>query len=135
VSIIRRNPPGLHPTPGYHHVNETDSPTTLYFAGQCPVNRHDEVVDGDVFAQVDQVIANTAAVLAYAAAKPSDVVRTVVYVRSDEQPVLSAVWSRFKDSEIGEAFTTASTLVGVSQLGYAGQLVELDVTAIRRQGL
>jgi enamine deaminase RidA (YjgF/YER057c/UK114 family) len=132
VSIIRRTPPGLHPTPGYHHVNETDSRTTIYFAGQCPVTPDDQVVEGDVFAQVDQVIRNTATALVYADVRASDVVRTVVYVRSDEQPVLSAVWSRFKDSEIGEAFTTASTLVGVSQLGYPGQLVELDVTAVGR---
>jgi hypothetical protein len=32
-------------------------------------------------------------------------------------------------SEIGAAFTTASTLLGVAQLGYPDQLVELDVTA------
>jgi hypothetical protein len=32
-------------------------------------------------------------------------------------------------SEIGAAFTTASTLLGVTRLGYPDQLVELDVTA------
>jgi hypothetical protein len=32
-------------------------------------------------------------------------------------------------SVIGPAFTTASTLVGVAQLGFGGQLVEVDLTA------
>lgn len=55
--------------------------------------------------------------------------RTVIYVVTPDADVLSAVWDRFVESEIGKAFTTASTLLGVAQLGYPGQLVELDVTA------
>jgi hypothetical protein len=30
---------------------------------------------------------------------------------------------------MGAAFSTASTLLGVAQLGYPGQLIELDLTA------
>jgi hypothetical protein len=40
------------------------------------------------------------------------------------------VWARFTESEIGAAFTAASTLLGVSCLGFPGQRVELDVTAV-----
>jgi hypothetical protein len=40
------------------------------------------------------------------------------------------VWRRFQDSPIAEAFTTASTLLGVARLGFTGQLVELDLTAL-----
>jgi enamine deaminase RidA (YjgF/YER057c/UK114 family) len=58
------------------------------------------------------------------------VVRTVIYVVSDSQSVLAGVWSRFTASVIAAAFTTASTLLGVTQLGFPGQRVELDVTAI-----
>jgi hypothetical protein len=32
-------------------------------------------------------------------------------------------------SVIGSAFTTASTLLGVTRLGFSGQLVEVDLTA------
>jgi hypothetical protein len=32
-------------------------------------------------------------------------------------------------SELAPAFTTASTLLGVSALGFGGQLVEIDLTA------
>jgi enamine deaminase RidA (YjgF/YER057c/UK114 family) len=129
VTIERRNPPELHGTPGYHHVTIVEAARTVYFAGQCPVTPDGKVADGDVFAQVDQVVTNTALALAAAGVTPADVVRTVIYVVSDEQAVLSAVWDRLSGSEIGEAFTTASTLLGVAQLGFPGQLVELDVTA------
>src|SRR6478752_7698759 len=77
---------------------------------------------------------NTLAALAAAGAEPDDVVRTVIYVVSDSQTVLADVWSRFNASVIASAFTTASTLLGVTQLGFPGQRVELDVTAIRGEG-
>ncbi|MBB4689369.1 RidA family protein [Amycolatopsis jiangsuensis] len=104
--------------------------TTVHLAGQCPLGADAVVVPGDVFAQVDQVVANTAVALAAAGAGPGDVVRTVIYVATAERTTLSAVWDRFTASGIGPAFSTASTLVGVTCLGYPGQLVELDVTAV-----
>ncbi len=39
------------------------------------------------------------------------------------------MWARLNASALGPAFTTASTLLGVAQLGYPGQLVEVDLTA------
>jgi hypothetical protein len=53
----------------------------------------------------------------------------VIYVVSAEGADLVRVWDRFLASPLAEAFSTASTLLGVAQLGYRGQLVELDVTA------
>jgi enamine deaminase RidA (YjgF/YER057c/UK114 family) len=129
VTIRRQNPPTLHATPGYHHVTTTEARRTVYLAGQCPLAPDATVVPGDVLAQVDQVVANTATALTAAGATPDDVVRTVVYVVTSDRTTLSAVWDRFTTSEIATAFTTASTLLGVAQLGYPGQLVELDVTA------
>ncbi|MEU5265652.1 RidA family protein [Amycolatopsis sp. NPDC021455] len=129
MTIERQNPPGLHTPPGYHHVTVASPGRTLYLAGQCPLTEDGSVVDGDVLAQTDQVVANTAAALAFAGATPSDVVRTVIYVATDDREVLSAVWDRLAKSAIGAAFTSASTLLGVARLGYPGQLVELDVTA------
>jgi enamine deaminase RidA (YjgF/YER057c/UK114 family) len=52
-----------------------------------------------------------------------------IRVVSDDNAVLGGVWRRFQDSNLGAAFTTASTLLGVAQLGFTGQLVELDLTA------
>lgn len=84
---------------------------------------------GDIDVQVDQVVANSAIALAAVGAQPGQVVRSVVYVVSDDTAVLAAVWHRLTRSAIAAAFTTASTLLGVAQLGFPGQLVEIDLTA------
>ena len=56
-------------------------------------------------------------------------VRTVIYVASADRADLALVWTALRSSPIAGALTTASTLLGVAQLGYACQLVEVDVTA------
>jgi enamine deaminase RidA (YjgF/YER057c/UK114 family) len=127
--ITRANPDELHEPSGYHHVTIVEAGRVAHLAGQCPVDRTDTLVGaGDLEAQVDQVVANAAVALAAAGAGPEDVVRSVVYVVGD-QPALVAAWDRLTGSAIGAAFTTASTLLGVTSLGYAGQLVEVDLTA------
>ena len=128
MALIRINPEALHATPGYHHVTIVDAGRLAFLAGQCPVDRSGTVVEG-LDAQVDQVAANSMAALAAAGAAPADVVRSVIYVVTDATTVLSAVWKRLRATELAGAFTTASTLLGVAQLGFPGQLVELDLTA------
>jgi enamine deaminase RidA (YjgF/YER057c/UK114 family) len=99
-------------------------------AGQCPLDHDGHLVGpNDILAQVDQVVANATVALAAARADPEDVVRSVIYVVSDDPRVLSSVWDRLTGSGIGPAFTTASTLLGVAALGYRGQLVEVELTA------
>jgi enamine deaminase RidA (YjgF/YER057c/UK114 family) len=130
MTIERLNPDGLHATPGYHHVTIVPSGRTAYLAGQCPLGPQGDLVGaGDLDAQVDQVIANTLTALDTIRAAPADVVRTTIYVVADGDTPLGAVWRRFLASPLAPAFTSASTLVGVAQLGFTGQLVELDVTA------
>jgi len=48
---------------------------------------------------------------------------------SAESPVLASAWRHLATTDLAPAFTTASTLLGVSQLGYDGQLIEIDLTA------
>ena len=67
--------------------------------------------------------------LASVGATPQDVVRTVIYVVSADRADLGLVWTTLRSSAIAAALSTASTLLGVAQLGYPGQLVEFDVTA------
>ena len=129
MTITRINPDNLHVTPGYHHITVVEAGRTAYLAGQCPLDASGAVVGGGVDAQVDQIAANAVAALAAVGAGPEHVVRTVIYVVSDDGAVLSRVWDRFLASPLAPAFTTASTLLGVAQLGFTGQLVELDVTA------
>ncbi|MBA0052723.1 RidA family protein [Streptomyces sp. AJS327] len=141
--IARFNPEGLHETPGYHHITVVEAGRTAHLSGQCPLDLAGEVVGGaDVVAQTDQVVANCRTALAAVGAAPEHVVRSVIYVREDARgngaagdgadaggsPRLDAVWERLTSSPLGPAFSTASTILGVSSLGYPGQLVEIDLT-------
>ncbi|MGW1786109.1 RidA family protein [Streptomyces sp. NPDC002143] len=127
--ITRINPEQLHETPGYHHITVVEAGRTAYLAGQCPLDRNGDLVgSGSLETQIDQVVANALAALAAVSAPPQCVVRSVIYVRSDERDVLAGAWRRLADSDLGPAFTTASTLLGVAQLGFPGQLVEVDLT-------
>ncbi|MFJ2669177.1 RidA family protein [Streptomyces sp. NPDC087525] len=129
AKITRINPDQLHETPGYHHITVAEAGRTAYLAGQCPLDRHGSLVGpGSLDMQIDQVAANALTALAAVGAQPHDVVRSVIYVRSDDTGVLGAAWRRLTGSVIGPAFTTASTLLGVAQLGFGGQLVEVDLT-------
>ncbi|MEU4239083.1 RidA family protein [Actinoplanes sp. NPDC026619] len=125
------NPPGIHDPAGYSHVTITGEGRLAHLAGQCPLALDGTVVGapGDYDAQTDQVIANCLTVLAAAGATPGDVVRSIIYVVSADSAVLAAVWDRLNASALADAFTTASTLLGVTTLGYRGQLVEVDLTA------
>ncbi|WP_067473764.1 RidA family protein [Actinomadura hibisca] len=128
--ITRINPEGLHETPGYHHITVVEAGRTAHLAGQCPVGLDGEVVGvGDLDAQIDQVVVNSMAALRAVEAGPEDVVRSVIYVASGDQKVLGHAWARLADSPLAEAFTTASTLLGVAQLGFSDQLIEIDLTA------
>lgn len=129
MTIERTNPDGLHPTPGYHHVTRVQADTLIYLAGQCPLQPSGDLAAGDLEGQTEQVIRNILTALDAAGATPEDVVRTVIYVVSADREDLSAVWSQLNASLLAPAFTTASTLLGVTQLGFPGQLVEIDVTA------
>jgi enamine deaminase RidA (YjgF/YER057c/UK114 family) len=130
AKITRINPEQLHETPGYHHITVVETHRTAYLAGQCPLDHNGSLVGpGSLETQVDQVVTNALTALTAVGAEPQHVVRSVIYVRSDDRDALAAVWSQLVGSALGPAFTTASTLLGVAQLGYPGQLVELDLTA------
>jgi enamine deaminase RidA (YjgF/YER057c/UK114 family) len=127
--ITRLNPPTLHATPGYHHVTIVEAGRTAYLAGQCPLDTAGELAGPDLPSQIRQVVANSLAALEAVGAGPEDVVRSVIYVVSDNQPTLAAVWTELTESPLAPAFATASTLLGVARLGYPGQLIEIDLTA------
>lgn len=116
-------------------MTRAEAGPTIHLAGQCPLDRHGDLVGpGDVLAQVDQVVSNAMTALSAAGTVPGEVVRSVIYVAATQQKVLARVWSRFTGSSLEPAFTTASTLLGVTCLGYPGQLVELDLTAAPEAG-
>lgn len=129
--IEKFNPSTVHEPSGYSHITISSAGRLAHLAGQCPLDIDEKVVGepGDYDAQTDQVIVNCLAVLAAAGATPEDVVRSVVYVVSADSTVLAGVWSRLMASPLAAAFISASTLLGVTALGYQGQLVEIDLTA------
>jgi enamine deaminase RidA (YjgF/YER057c/UK114 family) len=134
VAIQRLNPSELHKPPGYHHVTIVDAGRTAHLAGQCPLDADGRVVgqaggNGALVEQVDQIVHNALVVLAAVGATPEHVIRSVIYVVGDDQAVLGKVWTQLTGSALGAAFTSASTLLGVSQLGFPGQRVEVDLTA------
>ncbi|MFI1825297.1 RidA family protein [Streptomyces sp. NPDC020412] len=129
-NIERINPDQLHSTPGYHHITVVEAGRTAYLSGQCPLDTSGEVVaKGDLDGQIDQVAANALTALKAVGAGPEHVVRSVIYVVSSDEVVLAKAWDRLNESVIAPAFSTASTLLGVAQLGYPGQLIEVDLTA------
>ncbi|MFI5806858.1 RidA family protein [Streptomyces sp. NPDC051561] len=128
--LTRLNPATLHPTPGYHHITVVEAGRTAHLAGQCPLDVHGDLVGpGDVLAQADRIAVNATTALAAVDARPEDVIRSVIYVVADGTTALGEVWQRLLASELAPAFTSASTLLGVAQLGFAGQLIEIDLTA------
>ncbi len=118
----------MHQPPGYHHVTVVEAGRLAYLSGQCPLGLDGNVVEGGLWPQVNQMLANTMTVLEAVEASPADVVRSAIYVVSDESDLLSRVWFYLLNSAMGSAFTSSSTLLGVNQLGYSGQLVEVDLT-------
>lgn len=102
---------------------------TAYLAGQCPLDPSRKLVgEGDLDQQIDQVAANAMTASAAVDAAPDQTVRSMIHVVSDETEMLAAAWRRLTTSPLGPAFTTASTPLGVAQLGFHGRLVELDLT-------
>jgi enamine deaminase RidA (YjgF/YER057c/UK114 family) len=116
----------LFAPPAYAHA--VRSGMLVHSAGAVPVDAQGNLVGaGDRIAQTRQVLANLETQLAAAGASPADVVKTVVYVVADQGEDLSGVWDVVRASPFSGA---ASTLVGVTFLGYAGQLVEIEAVAV-----
>ena len=126
--IERINSPELSEPPGYSHVVISSGGRLVTPAGAVPLDAEGNLVGiGDYAAQARQVISNLEAALRSAGATPREVVKTTVYVVPEQRSDLYAVWEVVQDSGMAEA---ASTLVGVSMLGYEGQLVEIEAIAV-----
>jgi enamine deaminase RidA (YjgF/YER057c/UK114 family) len=100
----------------------------VFTAGACPIDGSGATIaPGDLASQSVQVMDNLSEALRAAGAELGDVVKTTVYVASVAREDLVAVWqvvrSRFGDHD------PPSTLLGVSVLGYPGQVVEVEAVA------
>ena len=128
--VHRMTTPGLFPPPGYAHTAVVEAGRRLVFtAGAVPLDAGGELTgSGDPLAQAVQVLANLEAALAAVGCGLDDVVASTVYVVATEPGDLSRVWEIVRGSELSAGPHT-STLLGVSCLGYTGQLVEITAVA------
>lgn len=105
-------------------------PAALVFtAGACPLSPDGEVVAaGDVAGQARQCVSNLKAALTAAGSALSQVLKTTIYVASDDRSDLVAAWDVIS-SEFGD-HDVPSTLLGVTVLGWPDQLVEIEAVAL-----
>ncbi|MEU4995411.1 RidA family protein [Streptomyces sp. NPDC021622] len=129
--IHRTTVPALFPPPGYAHAAVVEAGARLAFmAGSVPLDPEGNLVgDGDVPRQTAQVIANLDEALRAIGSDLSLVVASTVYVVGDEPGVLTEAWEVVRASAL-HAGPHTSTLLGVTCLGYRGQLVEITATAV-----
>jgi enamine deaminase RidA (YjgF/YER057c/UK114 family) len=128
--IEHTNAPGLSDPPGYSHAVVASGGRLVVTAGAVPLDANGNLVGrGDYAAQTRQVLDNLALALGAAGARGEDVLKTTVYVVAQDREDLGGVWRVIQESEVAAA---ASTLLGVSLLGYEGQLVEVEAIAVTR---
>lgn len=100
----------------------------IFLAGACPLNADGSTAAaGDYAGQAAVAFANMRTALADAGASVQDVISTRVLVASARREDLVAAWQVVRDA-FGE-HDVPSTLMGVTVLGYAGQLVEIEAVA------
>ena len=100
----------------------------IFTAGACPLDAAGETVSpGDVAAQAEQVMQNLRVALRAAGADLEDVLKTTVYVASEDRGDLVTAWAVVK-RHFGN-HDAPSTLLGVTVLGYPDQLVEVEAVA------
>jgi enamine deaminase RidA (YjgF/YER057c/UK114 family) len=122
--------PSLFPPPDYAHAAVIEAGRRLAFmAGAVPLDRDGNLVGtGDPTAQTRQVLTNLETALTAIGSDLSHVLASTVYVVADAPEDLSRVWDIVRRSELSAGPHT-STLLGVSCLGYTGQLVEITAVA------
>lgn len=127
IEFIR--PPELTDQVPYAYAAVAHDVARLVFtAGACPLDKSGETVAaGDLAGQAEQVMANLTSALHAAGAGLTDVVKTTVYVATERRGDLLSAWEvvsrQFGDHDV------PSTLLGVTVLGYPGQLVEVEAVA------
>ena len=125
--------PDLYAGVPYSYAAIVPPGSTVFTAGACPIDAQGRVVSpGDVAGQTRVTLDNLVATLRAAGCGVDDIVKTTVYVASDERSDLHAAWD-----VVEERFGTdgpPSTLLGVGVLGFTDQLVEIEAVASRPPG-
>jgi enamine deaminase RidA (YjgF/YER057c/UK114 family) len=120
---------GLYRDAPYAYASVAPPGSLIFTAGACPIDDNGDVpARGDYVRQAEHAMANLVIALAAAGAALSDVLKSTVYVASADQRDLYSVWqvvaAAFGDHD------APSTLLGVTTLGFTGQLVEIEAVAV-----
>jgi len=133
MTITMTNPEGPRNQSKYFSQSakvESTASTTIYVSGQVGMNAEGNIPgEGDLAAQSDQVFANLVAALEAAGAKPTDVVKTNVFI-VDITPEKLAPISIAMKKYFTQDPMPASTWVGVTGLVDPRLLLEVEATAI-----
>jgi enamine deaminase RidA (YjgF/YER057c/UK114 family) len=122
----------LYPGAPYAYAAVAPPGSLIFTAGACPITADGDVAaPGDYVAQAGHAVANLITALAAAGASLTDVLKTTVYVASDDRADLLSVWDVVH--EVFGSHDAPSTLLGVATLGYSGQLVEIEAVALAGQ--
>lgn len=128
IELVR--PSTLCASAPYAYAAVSDPGRMVFTAGACPLDADGATVAvGDVAGQARQVMANLTTALEAAGAGLRDVLKTTVYVATTDRADLLAAWQVVR--EAFGAHEAPSALVGVTVLGYPGQLVEVEAVAVR----
>ena len=112
----------------YDYAAIAPAGAVLFTAGASPLDPEGHVVGaGSHEVQAHRVMDNLLRVLVDHGAGPDDLVRTTIYVVGSRDDLI-AVWQVVADRLAPSR--PPSTLVGVTALGYAEQLVEVDGVAV-----
>lgn len=120
---------GLAPTPGYRYAKLVGG--QLHIAGQVPSNSEGELVGADSYNQARACLSNLRTLLRCHSFSENDIQRLTIYVVGP-QSVLAEAWravrGHFADN------VPPATILGVTALGHANQIVEVDATVVRESG-
>jgi enamine deaminase RidA (YjgF/YER057c/UK114 family) len=123
------HPKNWAPARGFSHGVAAEG-RQVFVAGQVGWNAHQEIVNDDFVAQVEQALRNVVEILAEADARPEHLVRLTWYI-TDKREYLT------RSSEVGQAYRRiigrhfpAMTLVQVAALVEGRAKVEIEAIAI-----
>ena len=123
----REEAAGLARTPGYRYAEVVGR--ELFVAGQVPHDRDGNVVaPGNARRQARQCLANLMALLEVHDFEAVHVRHLRIYVVGSEEALREA-WTGV--TEWFENDVPPATLLGVNELGYRGQVVEVEASVVR----
>ena len=110
--------PTLYAGVPYSYAASAPPSGSVFTAGACPLDADGDVVsEGDIVGQMRQALDNLLIALDSAGCGPQDVVKTTVYVATDDAD-LAVAW-RVVEEVFGKR-GPPSTLLGVTVLGWPG---------------